>query len=100
MRKTVLALIAGIGLLLLHISPISARTADMSLIGKPAAPQSMVVQAQMDEQSAATGSAGVSRASSAPSAIANAAAASGGTRTARAGDGWPSNDLLLCRSLD
>ena len=49
MRKTVLALIAGIGLLLLDISPISARTADMSLIGKPAAAQSMVVQAQMDD---------------------------------------------------
>ena len=49
MRKPVLALIAGIGLLLLDISPISARTADMSLIGKPAAAQSMVVQAQMDD---------------------------------------------------
>ena len=49
MRKIVLALIAGIGLLLLNISPISARTADMSLIGKPAAAQSMVVQAQMDD---------------------------------------------------
>lgn len=48
MRRTILALIAGMGLMLLGVSSLSASTADMSLIGKPAAAQSMIVQVQMN----------------------------------------------------
>ena len=48
MRKTLLALIAGMGLMLLGISTISAGPANMSPIGNPAASQTMIVPVQMN----------------------------------------------------
>ena len=49
MRKPVLVLIAGIGLMVFGMSSVSAWTANMSIIGKPAPAQSMIVQAQMND---------------------------------------------------
>lgn len=46
MRRMAIAVISGIGFTLLGTAFVSASTANMSLVGKPAAAQSLIVQAQ------------------------------------------------------
>ncbi len=48
MRKMLLAVATGIGFTLLGTAFVSASTANMSLIGKPVASQSLITQAQMN----------------------------------------------------